>query len=130
MLIIEKIPPWSVRGKSFNSLSEVQGILDLFEFVKCLQVIFDRNKIFWYWNMPKNEVFQSPIVSCVAYLYQTNGSSNWQCFKIVSTLGQKKYRKHHPTNNISISINPLYVLENSYIKCTALRLLICNADWK
>ena len=37
----EKVPPWSVRGKAFNSLNEVQGILDLFEFFERLQGIVD-----------------------------------------------------------------------------------------
>ena len=34
-----------MRGKAFNSLNEVQGILDRFEFFDRLQVIVDSNSI-------------------------------------------------------------------------------------
>ena len=56
----EKVPPWSVRGKAFNSLNEVQGILDLFEFFERLQGIVDRNLFFWSLMMPNSEFFRSP----------------------------------------------------------------------
>jgi len=39
----KKIPPWSVHRKSFNSLNEVHGISDLFEFFEHLQGIVDIN---------------------------------------------------------------------------------------
>ena len=48
-----------MRGKYFNSLNEVEGILDRFEFFERLQRIINRNKIFWCLMMPKKEVFQT-----------------------------------------------------------------------
>ena len=41
--MLEKSPPWYKGGKFFNPLSEIQGILDHFEFIERLQVIVDRN---------------------------------------------------------------------------------------
>ena len=56
----KKIPPWSVHGKSFEQfLERSPRNLDFFEFVKRLQVIFDRNKIFWCWKMTKDNLFQN-----------------------------------------------------------------------
>ena len=39
-------PPWSVRGKSFTSLNNIEGMLDRFEFFERLQVLIDRNEKF------------------------------------------------------------------------------------
>ena len=91
----EKVPPWSVRGKAFNSLNEVQGILDLFEFFECLQGIVDRNYFFWGLMMPNNQFFRSPSrlftqLSCVE---RTPSSSS----DLSSLLGLWKLKKriHH-----------------------------------
>ena len=50
-----------MRGKYFNSLNEVQGILDHFEFFERLQIIVNRNTIFWCLTMPKKRSFQYAI---------------------------------------------------------------------
>ena len=63
------------------------------------------------------------------YLQQTNVILNWQGFNIAST-SKKKCTKINPFNNISMSFNPLYVLENSHKKITALGGLISNAELK
>ena len=42
----------------------------------------------------------------------------------------KKYTKHNPFYKIITSFNPLYVLENSHKKITALGALISNAELK
>ena len=54
ILMLEKfkVPPWSVHGMSFNSLNEVEGFLDLIDFLIRLQAIVDRKEILWASMMP------------------------------------------------------------------------------
>ena len=57
MLMLEKSPTLFCV---WDSLNEVEAILERFEFFEYLQIIVNRNKIFWCLTMPKKELFQIP----------------------------------------------------------------------
>ena len=74
--------------------------------------------------------FKAPIIHLCSLIVPNKRFTELAMFQDCFNFGERKKIKHNPFYKISTSFNPLYVLENSHKKITALGALISNAELK